>query len=191
MALINCPECGEKISDKSKNCIHCGYPIEQRENKDNAVNQTTPQATSQKAEEKPRYAKICSQCRYLSDLSATVCFHCGKTFAQKEEIKNLEKDLQKENKKAKVAIIGFVAYWIVDMLLSEILQHNAFPDVPFVLEIIIKIAAIIAPIVAIIAFVVYLSIHLTKGVKLNEKLKRKQPFFVSIFVAPTVEQAAR
>ena len=27
MALINCPECGKEISDKSKVCIHCGYPI--------------------------------------------------------------------------------------------------------------------------------------------------------------------
>ena len=27
MALIDCPECGQKISDKSDKCIHCGYPI--------------------------------------------------------------------------------------------------------------------------------------------------------------------
>lgn len=27
MALINCPECGKEISDKSKTCIHCGYPL--------------------------------------------------------------------------------------------------------------------------------------------------------------------
>lgn len=27
MALITCPECGEKISDKADICIHCGYPI--------------------------------------------------------------------------------------------------------------------------------------------------------------------
>lgn len=27
MALIKCPECGKEISDKSKMCIHCGYPI--------------------------------------------------------------------------------------------------------------------------------------------------------------------
>lgn len=27
MALITCPECGEKISDKSEQCIHCGYPL--------------------------------------------------------------------------------------------------------------------------------------------------------------------
>ena len=27
MALINCPECGKEISNKSANCIHCGYPL--------------------------------------------------------------------------------------------------------------------------------------------------------------------
>lgn len=27
MALINCPECGSKISDKSEKCIGCGFPI--------------------------------------------------------------------------------------------------------------------------------------------------------------------
>lgn len=26
MALIECPECGRKISDKAEACIHCGYP---------------------------------------------------------------------------------------------------------------------------------------------------------------------
>lgn len=28
MALIRCLECGNEISDKSKMCIHCGYPLE-------------------------------------------------------------------------------------------------------------------------------------------------------------------
>ena len=27
MALIKCPECGKMISDKSENCIGCGYPV--------------------------------------------------------------------------------------------------------------------------------------------------------------------
>lgn len=27
MALIKCPECGKEVSDKSKACIHCGYPL--------------------------------------------------------------------------------------------------------------------------------------------------------------------
>ena len=33
MALIKCPECNKEISDKSKICIHCGYPISEQENK--------------------------------------------------------------------------------------------------------------------------------------------------------------
>lgn len=28
MALIECPECGGKVSDKAVSCPHCGYPIE-------------------------------------------------------------------------------------------------------------------------------------------------------------------
>ena len=27
MALIKCPECRKEISDKSPNCIHCGFPL--------------------------------------------------------------------------------------------------------------------------------------------------------------------
>ena len=29
MALIKCPECGKKISDKSAVCVHCGYPVKE------------------------------------------------------------------------------------------------------------------------------------------------------------------
>lgn len=38
MALINCPECGKEISDKAKNCIHCGYPLD-------SVNSAPPDIT--------------------------------------------------------------------------------------------------------------------------------------------------
>ena len=27
MALIKCPECGQDVSDKAIQCIHCGYPL--------------------------------------------------------------------------------------------------------------------------------------------------------------------
>lgn len=30
MALIKCPECNKEISDKSKVCIHCGYPLDDK-----------------------------------------------------------------------------------------------------------------------------------------------------------------
>ncbi len=29
MALIKCPECGKKISDKAKSCPQCGFPLEE------------------------------------------------------------------------------------------------------------------------------------------------------------------
>jgi type II secretory pathway pseudopilin PulG len=31
MALIKCPECSKEISDKVKNCPHCGYPLKENE----------------------------------------------------------------------------------------------------------------------------------------------------------------
>lgn len=27
MAIIKCPECGKEVSNKAKNCVHCGCPI--------------------------------------------------------------------------------------------------------------------------------------------------------------------
>lgn len=29
LSLIKCPECGKNISDKSKQCIHCGFPLDE------------------------------------------------------------------------------------------------------------------------------------------------------------------
>lgn len=31
MALIDCPECGNKLSDKVNDCPHCGYPLNEQE----------------------------------------------------------------------------------------------------------------------------------------------------------------
>lgn len=33
MAIFNCPECKKEISDKAKNCPHCGYPLMELDNK--------------------------------------------------------------------------------------------------------------------------------------------------------------
>lgn len=37
MALIKCPECGKDISDKSKKCVNCGYPIKIINHKENLL----------------------------------------------------------------------------------------------------------------------------------------------------------
>lgn len=29
MALINCPECNNSVSDRAKICIHCGFPLDE------------------------------------------------------------------------------------------------------------------------------------------------------------------
>lgn len=33
MALIQCPECDERVSDKAATCIHCGYPLQKVQGK--------------------------------------------------------------------------------------------------------------------------------------------------------------
>ena len=47
MALIKCPECGKEISDKSSACIHCGYPINEILEKQNAVSSINTQKQSE------------------------------------------------------------------------------------------------------------------------------------------------
>ena len=29
MGLIQCPDCGREVSDKAKNCVHCGSPLKE------------------------------------------------------------------------------------------------------------------------------------------------------------------
>ena len=50
MALIKCNECGKEISDKAKQCVHCGYD-------NNKIK--------------------CNECGKEISKNADVCFHCG------------------------------------------------------------------------------------------------------------------
>lgn len=38
MALFNCPECGNKISDEAEKCIYCGFPIKRKTEKSEKQN---------------------------------------------------------------------------------------------------------------------------------------------------------
>lgn len=40
MAIIKCPECGEKISEYAEHCIHCGFPIKRLNKNQVKVNDT-------------------------------------------------------------------------------------------------------------------------------------------------------
>ena len=51
MALVDCSDCGERISDKAERCIHCGCPVAQRID--------------------------CPECGKSTDSASGSCQHCG------------------------------------------------------------------------------------------------------------------
>lgn len=59
MSLIKCPECGKEISDKSINCINCGFPI------NNNKTLVCPECNSDFVEyENDHGAYVCRMCAY-------------------------------------------------------------------------------------------------------------------------------
>lgn len=73
MALIECPECGGKVSNKAPACIHCGYPL-------------------QKQEEEISQVQYCPYCGKQNGIESMFCAYCGKSFIQTEsqELVNVE-----------------------------------------------------------------------------------------------------
>lgn len=53
MAMITCPKCGQQVSDKAKNCVHCGAILIQEEK------------------------RVCSECGAELEAGATECPNCG------------------------------------------------------------------------------------------------------------------
>ncbi len=69
MAMIQCPECGQEISDKAKKCIHCGKVF---------------------VEEQPEIIK-CSECGAVLSSTDTECPNCGCPVEKKmEEVTKLQ-----------------------------------------------------------------------------------------------------
>ena len=63
MALIECPECGGKVSDKANVCIHCGYPLHNEE-------------------EKVQKIQYCPYCGKPNSIESAFCGYCGKSFVK-------------------------------------------------------------------------------------------------------------
>lgn len=59
MALILCPECGGKVSDKARACIHCGYPLEE----------VVPE-------------QYCPYCGKPNSLESAFCGYCGRALVE-------------------------------------------------------------------------------------------------------------
>lgn len=77
MALITCPECGQQVSDKSENCIHCGFPlnktikIETYEQKDDVLLEEQQKKNKQKKQKKKESTLSLIAC-ILSLITCTV-----------------------------------------------------------------------------------------------------------------------
>lgn len=63
MALIECPECGGKVSDKANVCIHCGYPLHNEEVKVQQI-------------------QYCPYCGKPNSIESAFCGYCGKSFVK-------------------------------------------------------------------------------------------------------------
>lgn len=89
--LINCPECGEQISDQSKQCIHCGYPLDRAQNITSENIKTSIKKCPICGDEKETIIKdnikeCCPVCGYIFGLhkdllppKTTRCPRCGGT----------------------------------------------------------------------------------------------------------------
>lgn len=69
MALIECPECGGKVSDKAPTCIHCGYPLKE-------VN------------EEAKAVQYCPYCGKPNSFESSFCGYCGKSFSKEVIVSN-------------------------------------------------------------------------------------------------------
>lgn len=78
MGLIKCPECGKEISDKSENCVNCGFPLHKKE--DNIY--------------------FCKSCHKQNEIGTDYCENCGNRLAPYSKKQNISAD-KKENPKKK------------------------------------------------------------------------------------------
>lgn len=98
MAMIQCPECGQEISDKAKKCIHCGKVF---------------------VEEKPVNEEIkCSECGTILEETDEICPNCGCPVEKK--VKEDEKKPQqvevasiKMAARTKKIIIGIIIAFVI------------------------------------------------------------------------------
>lgn len=64
MALMNCPECGNEVSDKADCCPKCGYPI-------------SKYLEERIKAEKVREIYFCKSCGFQNEIGEDYCENCG------------------------------------------------------------------------------------------------------------------
>lgn len=73
MALIECPECKEKVSDKAISCPHCGYPL-----KNGDLNIKNSDLNCEiKIELNGKICPICKSQDMINNHGSIACARCG------------------------------------------------------------------------------------------------------------------
>lgn len=104
MAMINCPECGQEISDKAKKCIHCGKVLIE--------------------EEIPK--RFCSDCGKEVSLEDKECPHCGCPLEDEKVDETITIKKKKGNVKkivipvAIIAIVVAVVFGVINFIGSNL-----------------------------------------------------------------------
>lgn len=105
MALINCPICGEQISDKATKCIHCGMVLK----------------------EEPKQEKICAECGAIIGENDNICPHCGcptedkkeEEQPQKVEVTNVKFSLSKKKRNILIITIAILVLGCIGSVFAK------------------------------------------------------------------------
>lgn len=104
MAMIQCPECGQEVSDKAKKCIHCGKIL---------VEEVVPK-------------KFCSECGKEVDISATECPYCGCPLDEDE--KEIKQQKTKRLKKIIIPVVIIAVIAIIAVVVINIMKSSLNED---------------------------------------------------------------
>lgn len=108
MAMMKCPECGQEISDKAHQCVHCGKVFS----------------------EEPVFERRCPECGKILDEGTKVCPNCGcpvndliSDETQKVEVTNVK--LVVDKKKIKWMIVFLILICVVVALVFGVKTISA------------------------------------------------------------------
>ena len=107
MAIINCPECGNQISDKAKKCVHCGKVFEENTTELNEM--------------------ICEECGNAIPELSKECPNCGCSVSSKSKFEF------KLTKKAKIILCSIIGVIVIVFVGTAI--YNSTPVQNYVAEV--------------------------------------------------------
>ena len=103
MAMMECPNCGEKVSDKAKKCVHCGAVLI------------------------PEVKKYCQECGTELETEAEIGPNCGCPVEDKEKTENVPQQVEVTGvkiarKSKKIIAIAAVVLLAAMLIVAAVVQ---------------------------------------------------------------------